>query len=428
MILLSVLRLLPTRAFAMGSGGTSLGPGEASSDQLVHHNFKGTWKKGYVDYDSHATGASTSVSTGSSGIRGNDDARMVSDAGVVDVSLSATAGITRDAGDQSVHWCVSPSCCSGTNTAVLATAMVPAEGRNRTGVTALTLVGADKPDKTPAGLQAVWVRVLAKVPKVAPNAPGVSAAALCYSNDADAGGAVYKAGRGALHNNPGGRFKHKTIHLDDPALLEPQEGKGNGQGEHSHLHPLIYITARSDEAAAGSSGSGASSAAFAASVRSSSTSKFEVNAVRLDDKGIGWQHELYVDYLVLPHPGAAPGGGSGGAGPGASAVLQNSAGKVAARYGCVPIGAQSGTTTIWVNFQGSFLPSDTGAGTPTVVLTAQATSTEEDRGRDEVFTTVLGPNSTTLQGFAATIARTDGSAKSSWSQPVQLNWLAFAPA
>ena len=48
--------LFPTRAFALGSGGTTLG-GHPAGDQLVRHNFKGTWKKGYVDYDSHHTGA-----------------------------------------------------------------------------------------------------------------------------------------------------------------------------------------------------------------------------------------------------------------------------------------------------------------------------------------------------------------------------------
>ena len=35
--------LFPTRAFAIGSGGAGL-DGHSSSDQLIRHNFRGTWK------------------------------------------------------------------------------------------------------------------------------------------------------------------------------------------------------------------------------------------------------------------------------------------------------------------------------------------------------------------------------------------------
>ncbi len=407
----------------MGSGGTGLGPGEAASDQLVHHNFKGTWKKGYVDYDSHSAGSSSATaSVSNDGIRGSDNARMVSDASVVGVAVSATAG----AGSGTGEWCVAQSCCSATDTAVLATAVVSTEGRNRTGVTALTLTGSNKSEKKPGKMQAVWVRVLDKVPRRVQRSPSVSAAAFCHSSGGDdavagaGGGAMYKAGQGAVHDNPGGRFKHKTIHFDGPAMVA-QERKENEE-EESHEAPLVFVTAHTGEVAADTSSSSADSAAFALSVRSSSSEKFEVNAVRLDHKGVGWQKELNVDYVALPRPEAAATGG------GAEGLLKTAAGKVAARYGFVPIGARPGPFTIWVNFQDEFQPSGTDGGAPTVILTAQATSMEDDQGRNEVFTVVLGPNSTTLTGFAATIARTDESAKSSWSQPVQLNWMALAPA
>jgi hypothetical protein len=410
----------------MGSGGTGLGPGEAASDQLVHHNFKGTWKKGYVDYDSHSAGSSTAtVSASNDGIRGSNSARMVSDTSIVDVSVSATAG----GGSGTGSWCLSQSCCAATDTAVLATAVVPTEGRNRTGVTALTLTGSNKPEKNPGNMNAVWVRVLENVPRHVQHSPGVSTAALCHSSGGDdaaagAGGrAMYKAGRGAVHDNPGGRFKHKTIHFDGPPIVS-QDGKEH-ENEESHQAPLVFVTAHTGEVAADSAGP----AAFALSVRSSTSKKFEVNAVRLDHKGTGWQQELNVDYLVLSRPEVAAAGG------GAEGLLKTAAGTVAARYGFVPIGPRpeaaatgGGPLTIWVNFlQGGFQPSGTGGGVPTVVLTAQATDME-DQGKDEVFTVVLGPNSTTLTGFAATIARTDESAQSSWTQPVQLNWLALAPA
>ena len=74
---------------------------------------------------------------------------------------------------------------------------------------------------------------------------------------------MYKAGRGAVHDNPSGRFKHKTIRFDGPPMLV---SKGS---------PLVFATAHSDAA---------DSAAFGLSVRSSSAEKFEVNAVRLDRK------------------------------------------------------------------------------------------------------------------------------------------------
>ena len=412
----------------MGSGGTGLGPGEVSTDQLVHHNFKGTWKKGYVDYDSHATGSSTAAigSASDDGIRGSNNARMVSDASAVEISVSATAGISSGAGDGTGDWCVSQSCCSKKDTAVLATAVVPAEGQNRTGVTAFTLAGPSKGEQA-GGMQAVWVRFLEKVPRNVYHAPRVSAAALCHSNGGDgavsdaAVGAIYKAGRGAVHDNPSGRFKHKSIHFDGPPMIS-QERKGSEKEDQSGA-PLVYITAHVDQTVASSSSSGP--AAFAVSVRNSLTTKFEVNAVRLDHKASGWQQELYVDYLVLPRPMLAAGGSSTKVGD--SGVLKTAAGRIAARYGSVLIGAQSTSTTIWVHFQEAFQQTDTASDIPTVVLTAQATSIEADQGRDEVFTVVLGPNATSAEGFAATIARTDESAKSSWSQPVQLNWLAFAP-
>ena len=46
--------LFPTRAFALGSGGTSLG-GHRSSDQLVRHNFKGTVSERYFALRSKPT-------------------------------------------------------------------------------------------------------------------------------------------------------------------------------------------------------------------------------------------------------------------------------------------------------------------------------------------------------------------------------------
>ena len=112
-------------------------------------------------------------------------------------------------------------------------------------------------------MQAVWVRVLDRVPRRVPHTPAVSAAALCHGSDDAGGGAVYKAGRGAVHDNPSGRFKHKTIRFDGPPMLV-SEGS-----------PLVFATAHSDAA---------DSAAFGLSVRSSSAEKFEVNAVRLDRK------------------------------------------------------------------------------------------------------------------------------------------------
>jgi hypothetical protein len=53
--------LFPTRAFAIGSGGAGL-DGHSSLDQLVRHNFKGTWKRGYVDFD-HLSSSSSSRSS-----------------------------------------------------------------------------------------------------------------------------------------------------------------------------------------------------------------------------------------------------------------------------------------------------------------------------------------------------------------------------
>jgi hypothetical protein len=208
--------------------------------------------------------------------------------------------------------------------------------------------------------------------------------------------------------------------------------------------PIVFITARNDASGDGGGELAEDGAAFAVSVRSSSASKFEVNAVRLDDHGGGgWQHELYVNYLTLPHPAAASassssaaaaaasaGGGSGGEQPssGAESELKTAGGSVVARYGTVPIVASlhgGATTTVWVAFRERFEQPPAA-----IVLTVQAAGAEAagDEQKNEVFTAVLGPNATSVAGFAATVGRTDGTGEKRWSQTVQLNWLALAAA
>jgi hypothetical protein len=238
--------LLPTRAFAMGSGGTSLGPGEEGGDQLVHHNFKGTWKKGYVDMDriSSSGGGSSSSGSGSSSSGGDGGAasgpRQVSDVGTLVLPPSEERlGV---GGDGKWRWCVGDgaelrrctlsTACSDGNVTVLGTAVVALEGRNPTGVTAHTL------QATAEGLQLLWLRSLANAQRKPPP-PGVSALTLCGGGGASG---AWKAGRGLVHGNQGGRFKHKTIRYTGPPLV-PAAKHGAADGP-SPPPPLVFLTAR----------------------------------------------------------------------------------------------------------------------------------------------------------------------------------------
>lgn len=328
--------------------------------------------------DSHVSSTAASTDVG-----GGSGVRMVSDVGVTRLPeatarLQWTGGASKTGGlAASVGGGSGGGFCPG-NTSVLVTAVVAPEGSNDTGVTSLTLKQTAA-DGTKDTLEALSVRTsVAKGVSAKPHAPGTSAIVLCNLQDK---GGIALVGRGSVHDNPGGRFKHKSIHYPPSAA-----SKAGGGGDAA---PLVFVAARAKHDSADAGTAEAAHAVFATSVRSSSDSKFEVNIVRLDQGGHGWQHELQVDYLRLPFPGD-------GAKKTAGAELQLTDGKGSAQYGALQVGASKGPKSVRVAFQNFQLK---GGKQIDVVLTAQATG---EHHKDEVFTVTLGPNATTVEGFSAT--------------------------
>ena len=357
--------LLPTRAFAMGSGGTGMEGGDDSADQLVRHNFKGTWKKGYVDMDGGSSGGGSSSAW-------SPPQPRVSAAGELEAAGSEVA--------------IEGAACAAGNATVLAAAVLPA-GCNSSAVPVLTVHAAAR---EPLRVNWLWWFGSDGAQGAGLPAPQVSPLLLCGGH----GGTGHKAGVGLVHDNPGGRFKHKTVRYPAPALATAEDAS-----------PVVFVTALSSPP----EGAGEDKAVFATTVRSSAPTKFEVNVVRLDSES-GWRQELAVAYLALPRPAGGP--GTGGS---ASLRLRDGA---EAQYGVLQVGAKRGMVERWVRFGSAFAA----GAAPAVLLTVQATEGEH---RDEVFSVTLGPNATTVEGFSVRIRRTDESTQTDWSQRLELNWLAF---